>query len=82
MHLYVMYKLITQAIVFCLLYAHNARGHAAPEGECVYTRQSMSACVITNMLHLQHYKICPNLKSTAQLAYIVTNTNSDCGRYF
>ena len=27
-----------------------------PEGECVYIRQSMSACVITNMLHLQHSK--------------------------
>ena len=27
-------------------------------------------------------KICPNLQSTAQLAYIVTDTDSDCGRYF
>ena len=47
----------------------------------------MSACVITNynMLHFQHYKNLPKpevLKSTAQLAYIVTDTDSDCGRYF
>ena len=27
-------------------------------------------------------KICPNLKLTAQLAYIVTDTDYDCGRYF
>ena len=27
-------------------------------------------------------KICQNLKSTAQLAYIVTDTDCDCGRYF
>ena len=27
-------------------------------------------------------KICPNLKLTAQLTYIVTDTDSDCGRYF
>ena len=53
-----------------------------PRGECVYIRQSTLACVITNMLLFQHYKICPNLKSTTQLAYIVTNTDSDCGRYF
>ena len=26
--------------------------------------------------------MCPKLKSTAQLAYIVTDTDSDCGRYF
>ena len=53
-----------------------------PEGECVYIRQSTSACVITNMLHFQHYKTCPNLKSTTQLAYIVTDADYDCGRYF
>ena len=27
-------------------------------------------------------KISPNLKLTAQLAYIVTDTDCDCGRYF
>ena len=35
----------------------------------------MSACVITNMLHFRHSK-------SAQLAYIVTDTDSDCGKYF
>ena len=44
-----------------LIYMHDAQGHAAPEGECVYIRQRTSACVITNMLHFRHYKICPNL---------------------
>ena len=53
-----------------------------PEGECVYIRQSTSAYVITNMLHFQHSKICPNLKLTAPLAYIVTDADCDCGRYF
>ena len=68
--------------MLCLIYMHDARGCAAPEGECIYTRQSTSACVITYMLHFQHYRICPNLKSTVQLGYIVTNTDNDCGRYF
>ena len=27
---------ITQARVLCLIYTHDARGRAAPEGECVY----------------------------------------------
>ena len=27
-------------------------------------------------------KTCPNLKSTAQLAYTVTDVHCDCGRYF
>ena len=68
--------------MLCLLYTHDARGRTASEDECVYIRQSTSACVITNMLHFRHYKICPNLKSTAELAYIITDTDSDCGRYF
>ena len=64
------------AKVLCLIYMHDAQGRTA------HIRQSMSARVITNMLHLQHSKICPNLKLTAQLAYIVTDNDSDCGRYF
>ena len=68
--------------MLCLIYAHNAEGHAAPEGECIYIRQSTSACAITNMLHFWYYKNLPNLKSTAQLAYIVTDIDSDCGRYY
>ena len=49
---------------------------------CIYIRQGMSAFVITNMLHFRHSKICLNLKSTAQLAYIVTDADGDCGGYF
>ena len=47
-------QVITQATVLCLIYMHDARGRAAPEGKCVYIRQSVSACVITYMLHFQH----------------------------
>ena len=43
----------------------------APEGKCMYIRQSTITCVITNALQFQHHKICPNLKPTAQLAYII-----------
>ena len=55
---------------------HDNQGHAPPKGEYIYIRQNTSACVITNMLHFQHFKICPSLKPTAQLAYIVTD--ADC----
>ena len=37
------------------------------------------SCVITNMLHFRHPK---NLKLITQLAYIVTDADCDCGRYF
>ena len=39
--------------------AHSARGRTAPEGECIYIRQSTSACVITNMLHFWHSQNLP-----------------------
>ena len=42
--------------LLCLIHTHDIRGRAAPDGECVYIRQSTSACVITNMLHFQHSK--------------------------
>ena len=61
---------------------HDTRGCTALKGECVYIRKSTSACVITNILHFQHSKNLPSLKSTAQLAYIVTDADCDCGRYF
>ena len=49
-----MYKLyITQARELCLVYTHDARGHTVPEGECVYIRQSTSACVINNSINCQ-----------------------------
>ena len=34
------------------------------------------------MLHFWHSKICPNLNLSAQLTYIVVDTDYDCGRYF
>ena len=34
------------------------------------------------MLHFRHSKNLSNLKLTAQLAYIVTDADCDCGRYF
>ena len=45
----------------CLIYMHDARGCAAPKGECRYIRQSTSACVITNMLH---FLVLQNLPKT------------------
>ena len=61
---------------------NDAQGRGASKGECIYIRQSTNACVITNMLHFWHSKICPNLKPTAQLAYIVTDADCDYGRLF
>ena len=52
------------------------------EGECVYIRQSTSACVITNMLHFQHSKNLPKLKGNIQLAYIVTDVDYDSWKLF
>ena len=70
--------------MLCLIYTHDALGHATPRASA-YTQimQNMSAHVITNILCYTSgtLKICPNLKSTVQLAYntVVTNTDSDCG---
>ena len=50
-----------------------------------YIRQSTSACVITNNHAVYAHgtlKICPNLKWTTQLVFIVTDADCDCGRYF
>ena len=66
--------------MLCLIYTHDAGGRTAPEGEYVYIRQSMNACVITNMLHFRHST--PNLNLTTQLAYIVLDADYDYGRYF
>ena len=62
--------------MLCLIYMHSPLGAVHPRALCLYIRQSMSACVITNMLHFRH---CPNLTLTVQL---VTDTDSDSGRYF
>ena len=45
---------ITQARVLSLIYMYDVQGRAAPEGQCIYIRQSTSAHVITNMLHFRH----------------------------
>ena len=47
------------ARVLCLIYTHDAQGHAVPKGECIYISQSTSAWVITNMLHFRHSKNLP-----------------------
>ena len=57
---------------------HDVGGRAVPEGEYAYVTISGKARVPV----LHPLKICANSKSTAQLAYIVTDTDSDCGRYF
>ena len=69
-YIYIIYVIvITQARALCLIYTHDARGRAVPEGECIYIRQSTSACVITNMLHFQHSKICPNFMAVSVSLY-------------
>ena len=57
---------------------HDARGCAAPEGECVYIRQSMSACVITNIHHFRTLKNWPNLKENCSAIFIVWIVGFDC----
>ena len=47
---------ITHERVLCPIYTHNAQGHAAPKGRCVYIKSTKSACVVTNMLHFWHSK--------------------------
>ena len=61
--------------MLCLIYTHDTQGQV-----CIY-QESTSACVITIMLHFWHSKIHPNLKATAQLAYIVTDTDCDNGSF-
>ena len=45
-----------------------------PEGMVMYIRLAISAHVITNTLHFgKSNENCPNLKTTTQLLYIVTD---------
>ena len=53
---------------------HNAQGRCqypralpVPKGERVHIRQCTSTCVTTNMLHIQHSKICLNMVSSAAI---------------
>ena len=50
----------------------------------MHIRHSKSACVITNNLCYisSTLKICPNLKPTAQLVYIVIDADCDYERLF
>ena len=45
-----------------------ALGRCAPEGECVYIRQSTSACVISNIFHFRHSQNLPKLDATCSAA--------------
>ena len=51
MYVYMYVIVVIQARVRCLICTHDARGRAAPEGECGHIRQRTSSCVATNMLH-------------------------------
>ena len=60
-------------------FADDAWWHTAPEGECVYIKQSTCSCIVTNMLHFQHSKICPNPIFNTPLLYTVKDSAFDCG---
>ena len=70
--------------MLCLIYMHDARGRAAPKGECIciYIRQSTSACVITNIFHFRHSKNLPNSIEIFWPLYIVVGARCDCGTLF
>ena len=35
--------------IYIYIYMHNARGCAVPKDECIYTKQSTTACVISDI---------------------------------
>ena len=49
----------------------------APKVECVYIRQSTSACVVTNMLHFQDSKNLPKPVARCSVT-IVIDVDCDC----
>ena len=49
------YNTLTQARVLCLIYMHDAQGRVAPEGECMYIRQSTSADISDTQKSAQSY---------------------------
>ena len=69
--------------VLCISYntGKSALPDTAPEGECVYIRQSTSACVISNIFHnifhFWHSQNLSNLNRAAQLPYIVMDVGCD-----
>ena len=56
---------------------YDAQGCAAPEGECGYIRQYMSACVATNMLHFRHSKNLPEHIANRSAYYIAKDSHCD-----
>ena len=58
-------------------FLHNI--YVQAEGTGIYIRQISSAHVTTDIYHFEHSnKNHPNLKTTAQLLYIVTDADYDC----
>ena len=60
-HVYV----VTQARVFRLMYVYDILGHCMLLGQCIYIRQSMSACAITKIIICRTsdtLKVCVNLQ--------------------
>ena len=69
--------------MLCLIYMHDACGVQHRGRVRIYqAKHECLSCVKTNMLHFWHSEMYANLKSTAQLAYIVTDVDCDCERYF
>ena len=74
---------------FIICISYNIGKSALPD---IYVQRSRASAYISGkaqvpVLQLIFYtsgtlKICPNLMLTAQLAYIVTDADCDCGRYF
>ena len=60
-------------------YRHMA---CSAQGQVRIHEANHECLVITNMLHFQHSKMCPNLKPTAHLVYIVTDADFNCGKLF
>ena len=56
-----------------------ARSPCSPRASGIHIRQTTSACVTTNMLHFRHSKIWPNLTLIFPSAYIIMDSDYDCG---
>ena len=61
---------------------HDAEGPQCPRGSAYIRHKARVPVLYLIGYTFSTLKICPNLKSTAQLAYIVKDTDSDCKRYF
>ena len=95
-HSYMYIYIYMYILYVCICISYNTGKSALPDIYARYPRacsargrvriyQAKHECLCyKSMLHFQHSKHleCPNLKLTAQLAYIVTDADCDCGRYF